>query len=246
MRSTIATTPARAHLRPWPADASIRNLVLVDVNMTPSAADIDTWVADAFDSIGDDHAITTIRTGALFPDAAAPFIARGFTEVDRLALFELALTARPTRRIHHIADRSETSVVKLRPRDMATAASIDALAFEPEWANTATSLTDIAAATPRSRQRLACIEGQPVGFAITGRAGPVGYLQRLAVRPDARRRGVAEHLVDDATQWLTRRGATRVVVNTGIANIAALALYEHLGFTRLADELVVLDLARDV
>ena len=36
------------------------------------------------------------------------------------------------------------------------------------------------------------------GFAITGRAGVTGYLQRLAVDPAHRRRGLARRLVDDA------------------------------------------------
>ena len=70
-----------------------------------------------------------------------------------------------------------------------------------------------------------------LGYAITGRAGDEGYLQRLAVAPAARRAGVGRALALDGLRWLRRRGARRAVVNTQYGNDAALALYLGLGFT---------------
>ncbi|MDZ7734336.1 MAG: GNAT family N-acetyltransferase [Acidimicrobiia bacterium] len=72
---------------------------------------------------------------------------------------------------------------------------------------------------------------------------PRGYLQRLAVHPDERRRGLGRSLVLDSLTWLRRRGATVVLVNTQEDNHAALALVlekESLGFERRAEELAVL------
>ena len=79
-----------------------------------------------------------------------------------------------------------------------------------------------------------------VGYAITGRAGPRGYLQRLAVDPLLQRRGIGAALVRDGLRWLRRWGAREVLVNTQVDNRAALALYEALGFRLQADGLAVL------
>ena len=79
------------------------------------------------------------------------------------------------------------------------------------------------------------------GFAVTGKAGTTGYLQRLAVDPSAQRLGIARALVDDATDWLMRRGAHRALVNTGIDNHGAITLYEQASFARRTEELVVLE-----
>ena len=84
-------------------------------------------------------------------------------------------------------------------------------------------------------------DNRALGFAITGKAGTTGYLQRIAVRPDAQRRGVGRQLVDDAVDWLMRRGASRALVNTGVDNVAALRMYEQASFERLDDQLVVLE-----
>ena len=48
-------------------------------------------------------------------------------------------------------------------------------------------------------------------YAITGRAGEYGYLQRVAVHPDARRRGWGRALVADALLWLWEHGTARVL-----------------------------------
>ncbi|MFT6391151.1 MAG: hypothetical protein ACJA14_000660, partial [Ilumatobacter sp.] len=72
----------QAGLRSWPLDASIRHLVLLDVTMIPSEADVDRWVTEAFGPTQRDTPTpTAIRTGALFPEAAEPFLTRGFAEV---------------------------------------------------------------------------------------------------------------------------------------------------------------------
>ena len=70
-----------------------------------------------------------------------------------------------------------------------------------------------------------------VGYAVTGRAGTRGYLQRLAVAPATTNgRGIGTALVVDGLRWLRRWGAKEVLVNTQEANEAAVQLYEPLGF----------------
>ncbi len=105
------------------------------------------------------------------------------------------------------------------------AAALDQLAFAAPWANTASALGDIVAATPQARARCVHIDGEMVAFSICGRASRWGYVQRLAVHPDARRQGLAAQLLADALRWMRRRDVQRVLVNTAIDNVAALALY---------------------
>ena len=221
--------------------------------MVPTADDVTSWVHRVtHDERNETGArFRSIRTGALFPAAAEAFRRHGFTAVDRLSLLERSLVDRSLRR--NTLPRY-TATGRLHTRDYHVAADIDADAFVGEWANDAKSLSDIADATPQHRSRIVADTSIPrsrwatpnlaraIGFAITGHAGHVGYLQRLAVRPSARRRGVGQYLVNDACRWLARRGSRTVMVNTGVDNDAALALYERCGFTRLTTELVVLEL----
>lgn len=218
--------------------------------MVPTAETIDGWIRDAFASTR----VERIRTGALFPAAAESFLDAGFVEVDRLTLLERTLHDRVD-----VMYPMGLATARMRTRDLATAADIDAASFPVGWRHDEASLQAIAAATPHARRRLVTTTSvspsgrptgrrnrrhAPVGFAITGCAGPNGYLQRLAVRPDARRNGAARLLVADALDWLVRRGARRAMVNTGIDNHAALDLYRDAGFEQLRDELVVVELAR--
>jgi ribosomal-protein-alanine N-acetyltransferase len=85
---------------------------------------------------------------------------------------------------------------------------------------------------------------EPLGYAIHGVAGRRGYVQRLAVRPDARRRGMGAALLVDGLRWARRRGARDAVVNTDRTNGTARALYESYGFIDLPTGLVVLERAQ--
>ena len=57
-----------------------------------------------------------------------------------------------------------------------------------------------------------------------------GHLARLAVRPDAQRKGIGTALVRDMLWQFERRGAERVTVNTQEDNQASLTLYQKAGF----------------
>jgi ribosomal protein S18 acetylase RimI-like enzyme len=127
---------------------------------------------------------------------------------------------------------------------------VDGLAFDAFWRFDRSGLADARSATPVSRFRVA--EGEPersvegvTGYAVTGRAGAIGYLQRLAVHPDAQRQGIGAALVTDALRWAKRRGAHAVMVNTQVTNVRALRLYERLGFVREANGLAVLSCSLD-
>ena len=73
-----------------------------------------------------------------------------------------------------------------------------------------------------------------------GRAARRGYVQRLAVGPEAQGSGLGRALLVDGLRWLRRRGAARAVVNTQVDNERARALYESLGFRMAPSGLAVL------
>ena len=120
--------------------------------------------------------------------------------------------------------------------------AIDEGAFGPQRCFDHHDLAAALDATERSRLRIAIDAiGTPIGFAITGRAGRRGYLQRLAVDPERTGNGIGAALVLDGLAWCQRRGVRRTVVNTQEDNGRALALYRRLGFVDMALDLLLLE-----
>ena len=69
------------------------------------------------------------------------------------------------------------------------AAEVDQDAFGRIWGNDAASVADIRLATPHHRARMVSDGGRMAGFAISGWGGNTGYVQRVAVHHEHRRRG---------------------------------------------------------
>lgn len=177
----------------------------------------------------------SVVTAALAPPEQQPFLAAGFEEHERLHLLRRDVSPVPGR-------PSEVTLRRARAADRPAVLAVDHLAFPPFWRFDETGLEDALDATPSVRFRVALDpEAATVaGYAVTGRAGSRGYLQRLAVHPERQRRGLGTALVADGLRWLRRWGAREVLVNTQEANAGALALYEALGFERQPHGLAVL------
>ncbi len=180
--------------------------------------------------------VAHVVTAALTQPEQAGFLAAGFEVRERLHLLAHDLGALP----------EVTGGPRLRRahrRDRPAILALDQLAFDDQfWRLDEQGLADALAATASSRLRLATGAGgdDVVGYAVTGRSGARGYLQRLAVHPAHRRLGIASALVVDGLRWLRRHNVERVVVNTQRGNAAALALYERIGFRRQPEGLAVL------
>jgi ribosomal protein S18 acetylase RimI-like enzyme len=174
----------------------------------------------------------SVLTSALTSSEQGPFRAAGFETHERLHLLRHDLL--------HIPEAPPFRLRRALRFDHAAVLQLDGLAFDPFWRFDQQGLSDARRATPSSRFRIAESDGL-AGYAITGRAGPVGYLQRLAVHPDRQHRGLGTALVVDSLTWVRSRGATSLLVNTQEHNRTALGLYEHLGFVREADGLAVLE-----
>jgi ribosomal protein S18 acetylase RimI-like enzyme len=210
--------------------------------MRPDDTDVAGWLARS--RARGDH---RLRTGAMFPTSAAAFCRAGFRPIDELTLLQLDLVERRRQRGQSLGRATRTVVGRGPTRrmaggELAAVAALDRRCFPAPWGNDVDGLRAIQAATPSQRSRVVRHAGTLVGFAIGGRAGRNGYVQRLAVAPEARRHGIARALLDDACDWMSRRGATSAVVNTATTNDAAIALYTGYGFHRRDEVLTVLEL----
>lgn len=163
-----------------------------------------------------------ILTAALAENERGGFIAAGFEVRDSLHLLSHDLGQLPP--------TGRTSLRRGRKAHRPAALAVDGAAFPPFWRLDDAGLTEALTATPSARFRVAVADRRVVGYAVTGRAGRRGYLQRLAVHPSCQGRGIGRDLVADSLAWLARRGSTAAVVNTQVENERALALYQAMGF----------------
>jgi ribosomal protein S18 acetylase RimI-like enzyme len=172
-------------------------------------------------------------TGALNADEQQPFLAAGFVEHERLHLLVHDLWELPT--VH-----TPARLRRARRSDRPTVLDIDRSAFDDFWQLDDAGLLDAIAATPVARFRVGLVDDAVAGYAVCGRAGPRGFVQRLAVHPEHRGIALGAGLVADGLAWLKRHRADQALVNTQVGNDRALELYLRLGFRLQPSGLVVL------
>jgi ribosomal protein S18 acetylase RimI-like enzyme len=224
-----------ARARPWPGQPGLAHLVTVDQGRPAPRAVLEEWCATLAGA-----GWRAVRTGAVGPSALGAYLEGGFALRQELALLTHDLRAVPNAQPADSKGRARLR----RPlrHELDALAAVDRLAFGPEWGMDVLGLVDACEATPVHRLRVADLGlGRPAGFSVSGRAGRSGFLQRLAVRPDAQGRGVGRVLVVDTLRWARRARSTNVIVNTHVDNHAALGLYHRLGFVELAYRLSVLE-----
>ena len=225
-------------------DKALVHVRLRDDSILPDVDELRWWLDQV---AADDSMAATIRTAALFPRAAARFEAAGFEVADRLVLLRALLDDPRVRTA--IDSRGDRATRTMRRHDLAAAAAIDRAAFGAGWGHDAVELAEICRATPThaARYRLATPRrhglpgrGELIAFAIAGASSDRGYLQRLAVEPGVQRHGHGWALTTDALRWMARRRLPDCLVNTSVDNVAALALYDSIGFTPMDEQLTVL------
>ena len=221
---TIERLGERARLATWRGDGEVAHLAPTATR--PLSTE---FVEDCLDWLRE-RGYQSVVTSALTAAECPGFLAAGFDKREELDLLSHDLSDLP---------RRPGGSRRARRRDRPAVIEMDALAFPPFWRLHVGGLEEALAATPFVRFRVAG-RGTLTGYAITGRGGSTGYIQRLAVHPSTRHQGLGRALVVDALVWARRRGATKVMVNTQRTNETAHALYRACGFRLLPDGLSVL------
>lgn len=177
----------------------------------------------------------SVVTNALGPADTLPFVDAGFSVHERLHLLSHDLAEIP---------EAEHTTRRARPADRPAVLALDHRAFDSFWRLDDDAMTSAIEATPTTRTRV--VDADPVtrgvlsAYAITGRAGARGYLQRVAVDPAVHGQGIGRSVVADALRWLRRHRVHRALVNTQMDNDPALALYRSCGFRELPAGLCVM------
>jgi ribosomal protein S18 acetylase RimI-like enzyme len=147
----------------------------------------------------------------------------GFTHTQNIVMLEWkGMRAPEASSLEGVALRT------MQPGDLPLVAKLDAAAFKPLWQNTLDALEK---ALPQATSAIVAEDAQGmVGYQIST-ANPFGaHLARLAVRPDAQRRGLGSMIVTDLIRRLKKKGVARLTVNTQSDNLSSLALYDKMGF----------------
>jgi ribosomal protein S18 acetylase RimI-like enzyme len=225
-QQTLRFGDSWARIAPWRGGGTTAHLVVgAETGVSPSV--VQRGVEEARSS-----GYRSVLTSAVGPAESDVFVDAGFSVRERLHLLELELRAAPP--------RPAQPLERAGRRDRRDVLALDDASFDSFWRLGPAGLRDALSATPVSRYRVGRDGHRLAAYAITGLAGRHGYLQRVAVHPDARRRGWGHALVADGLGWLWQQGAEHAYVNTQLANDRALALYESFGFQRLPPGLCVL------
>jgi ribosomal-protein-alanine N-acetyltransferase len=105
---------------------------------------------------------------------------------------------------------------------------LEAMLFGPDAWSLPSVLAELTG--PDRRAVVAVEDDVLVGYAVTMGGAEVVDLQRIAVRPEHRRRGVAAALLRALLDAAVAAGAQRMLLEVSVANTAALGFYERAGF----------------
>lgn len=114
--------------------------------------------------------------------------------------------------------------------DAALLAALHATAFAPEEAWSEQTMRTLV-----TLPGVMALLAEEEGLLLLRQAADEAEVLTLAVRPEARRRGVAMALMETGLVLLAAGGARRLLLEVAAENAAALALYTALGFTRAGE-----------
>jgi ribosomal protein S18 acetylase RimI-like enzyme len=211
-------------VRPWSYNPDIAHMLVFSHGRRPSVGDLERWFT-SLRRLG----FRSLRTGACAEVEWGLYTASGCEVAQHLVVL-----ARPTDTPLVPVTSAHVTLRTMRRRDLDSVAAVDQAAFSDAWALDRWAIVDACRATPKHHACSAWVDGELVGFAVSGDYAAAhsasGYLQRLAVHPRHQGRGIGTALVRDAVSWSVRCAHDRMLVNTQDINTAALRLYEQHDF----------------
>jgi ribosomal protein S18 acetylase RimI-like enzyme len=124
---------------------------------------------------------------------------------------------------------------QMTANDLPAVGKVDAAAFEPLWRNSLDALTK--AFSQAVYATVAEDSSGLLGYQLSTGNSLGAHLARLAVRPEAQKRGLGLALARDLIQYLNlRESLLRITVNTQANNPSSLSLYHRLGFRRTGEQ----------
>lgn len=106
-------------------------------------------------------------------------------------------------------------------------ARLEQMCFSQPWSRTAL-LEEIK--NPSAVFRVAEEDGCTLGYAGMHVVCGEGYIDNIAVFPEARRKGVARQLINSLIEWLREQEGAFLTLEVRPSNAAAVSLYRSLGF----------------
>jgi ribosomal protein S18 acetylase RimI-like enzyme len=236
MRAPGGGGRSRLRVRPWQGDHAVAHVAPVGDFLGPLTT------GDVVRSLGDLRraGYRSAITAALHRADRRPFLEAGFVETERLHLLQHGFD-----RIQAASPPTGVELRRGRRRDHQEVLAVDTAAFQPFWRLDEAGLAEALTATTSVHFQVARRDGRVIGYAVCGRAGPRGYVQRLAVDPADQGQGSGATLLYDGLRWLRRWGARDALVNTQEGNERSLRLYHRAGFVLQADGLAVLEISLD-
>lgn len=125
---------------------------------------------------------------------------------------------------------SELTVMKMLPEQIEQVADIDKACFSSAWSAESIS-QDLE--NGMNHYFVAMLDGTVIGFAVLNAVIDQGDLDRIAVLPEYRRRGVAENLLFAVLNECRRLELAAIFLEVRKSNAAAISLYRKCGFSAI-------------
>lgn len=124
-------------------------------------------------------------------------------------------------------DEMAITIIPMAERHVVAIAALEAQCFSDPW-----SEASLAEELDNSHAVFyVATDGERVlGYAGMHHIGDEGYIDNVAVSPDARRRGIARQLMSTLERYGRDNGLYRLTLEVRASNVAALALYEGAGY----------------
>lgn len=116
----------------------------------------------------------------------------------------------------------------MKHSDLASAADLEKLSFSEPWS---LRLLEEGLSSPWDTYWVAEEQGHIIGYANLRVLAGEGEIQRIAVHPEYRRRGIGKKLMEEMTSFATKQGVGDITLEVRAGNQAAICLYKSYGFS---------------